>query len=575
MGLFDGGWFKQDGVLGEKSIFDFFDEVPEEKLASKRKSFLTPDNPASANEMNYVGIQFEEFFTAKWQRLAKYREMSYFPEVSDAIDHICDDAIVVGDDGNIVDLEIKVDEVPEHVADVMNEAWDDMIINMLNFNERGWDYFRKWLIDIELFARLIYEDDEQGNHIDVVGVKFYPAYNVLPQYNDDGEVVEYMVGNVDVNQDKTNPGYFIEGSTEAVQPEDMIYINYGDWGSNVNDVKGFLESSIRPYNMLKNLEDSLIVYRLIRAPLRRVWNVDVGKMPKRKADQYLKEMMESYRSKIKYDSSTGAMDSAKNFQSMQEDIWFAKKAEGNGTEVNNIGGDMNLGDIDDVKLVMDKLYKSLKMPSSRYTDTNTGTYSSGKSGEVLQEEIKFARFIDRHRNKFLPFLRNLYLRILEVRDVDELYISKDLFRIEFNKMNLFEQYKEAEILEMQFGLLSHVEGQIYDPVDNPKGLFAKELVMKDIFMMSDEQYAKNEELKRKQKAQDDLGDDAEVSDESDDLDISAEFENDSGGGGLGGMRGGAPTSDMNTEPDSSDGDADVSDAGPETIDAGDVEGFIA
>ena len=446
--------------------------------------------------MSSINIQFEQYFTNKAQRISKYREMSFYPEVSDALDIIADDAIIENSDGDIVELKLK-EELPEHIEDEVHKHWDYLLNEVFNFNEVGWDLFRKWVVDGEMYIELIM--DNEGS--DLIGIKVLPAHSMAPIY-ESGKVVGYVQTTKSI--DVVTPQQTIAAETEEniiFDKDQIVYVNYGYTGRNRYDIRGFLEPSVRVYNQLKNLEDAVVIYRIVRAPERRVWNVAVGRMPKTKAEEYIRGMMQRYRKRIKYDSSTGAMDSAQNVQAMTEDFWFAKNAEGEGTTVDTLGGGTNLGEMDDVFYFQKKLYKTLKLPKSRWGGVDdTNMYSGGKSGEITQEEIKFARFIERLQKKFKYILFDSYLTLLRVRGVDDRYIARGLYNINFTQSNLFKQYKELELLESRFALLGSIESYIYKPGENDNGYFAREFVLRRWFMMSDDEYSHNTKLLTEEKA---------------------------------------------------------------------------
>ncbi|HON83947.1 MAG TPA: portal protein, partial [Caldisericia bacterium] len=184
-----------------------------------------------------------------------------------------------------------------------------------------------------------------------------------------------------------------------------------------------------------------------RAPERRVWNIAVGRMPKGKAEEYIKGMIQRYKKRIIYDPETGAMNSTQNIQALTEDFWFAKNESGEGTTVETIGGGMNLGELEDVNYFLKKLYKILKLPRSRWDDSAGVNYSSGKSGDILREELKFTRFVERLQKRFSYIIMSSFMTLLKIKGIDEKYIDEGMFNIKFNSSNLFKEYKEMEINE--------------------------------------------------------------------------------------------------------------------------------
>lgn len=466
----------------------------EELLMGRVANYEALSQPGSS--LTYIGIQFEQYFANKTGRIGKYREMSLCPEISDALDTICDEAIVQDTDGNIVTLEVE-QEMPNHVEEEVREIWDYLVDEVFAFSDRGWDFFRKWIIEAELYVELILNDE--GN--DIIGIKVLPNHTMLPVY-EENKIVAYM------QQAHPRAVENLAADTQYKQPASIMfdkdqvsYINYGLYGTNQLDVRGFLDPAIRTFNQLRSLEDAVVVYRLVRAPERRVWNIAVGRMPKGKAEEYIKGLIQRYKKRIVYDPETGAMNAALNVQSLTEDFWFARNEEGEGTTVETIGGGMNLGEIDDVNYFLKKLYKTLKLPSSRWSDVGEGsTYSSGKSGEITREEIKFARFIERLQTRFKWLLLDSFITLLRLRGIDERYIDEAYYNVRFTESNLFKEYKELELTESRFAALTTMSEFIYDPEQNANGFFSREFALRQYFLMTDEEWILNNKLLEGEKA---------------------------------------------------------------------------
>ena len=448
-------------------------------------------SPGSA--VTYIGISFEQYFANKHGRIQKYKEMSIYPEVSDGLDAVCDEAIVENTSSDVVNLDI-LEEMPQHVEEEVRKIWDYLVADVFAFNERSWDLFRKWLIESEIYVELIL--NEEGNNI--IGIKVLPAHTMMPIY-EENKVRGYMqtkIGNPQAQDVRMQQ----QGSV-VFDKDQIAYVNFGLYGANMLDIRGYLESAIRVYNQLKNMEDALVVYRLVRAPERRVWNIAIGRMPKGKAEEYLKGLIQRYRKKTIYNADTGEIDSTANIQSLTEDFWFTRNENGEGTTVETIGGGMQLGELNDINYFLQKLYKTLKLPKSRWEDSSSSMYSTGKSGEVLREEIKFSRFVERLQNRFKYILINPFITLLRLKGIDERYINEDFFNVKFTKSNLFKEYKELELVESRMAILGNISQFMYDKNTNPQGLFSKEFAMRKFFMMNDEDWEENESLKKKEELQ--------------------------------------------------------------------------
>tara|TARA_Y100000310_G_C20704329_1_gene833657 strand:- start:24591 stop:26432 length:1842 start_codon:yes stop_codon:yes gene_type:complete len=448
------------------------------------------------NGITSINIQFDQYFANKAQRVSTYREMAKFPEISDAIDIICDDAICETSKGDYVQLDIK-EELPSHIDEELRKIWKYLLDDVFSFSETAWDFFRKWLIDGELYVELILNNE--GDNI--IGIKGLPPHTMIPVYLD-STIVEFIQTVKPVNID-AGQGYGAppaEDENVVFDKDQVVYTNYGDTGRNRYDNRGFLEASIRTYNQLRNLEDAVVIYRLVRAPERRLWNINVGRMNKTRAEEYLRGIMQRYRKKFKYDTQTGAMDSAQNVQAMTEDFWFPKNADGEGTTVDVLGAGQNLGEMDDVEYFLKKLYKTLKLPSSRWGDVDgSNIYSTGKSGEITREEIKFSRFIERLQKNFKYLLLDPFITLLRLRNIDRRYIDYSLYNVIFTETNVFKEYKELELLESRFALLGSIDAYIYKPEENENGYFSKDFVLREWFKMTDVEYQMNKELLEKEK----------------------------------------------------------------------------
>jgi len=441
-------------------------------------------------------LDFAPLFENKRARILKYREMSLYPEIMDALESIINDSIVDNnDDGEILTLDIKT-ELPSGIKKRINSAFSYFINDVLNFPEKGEEYFKRWLIEGELYGELITND--AGDNI--IGIKILPSFTMAPVYKN-GLLAGYVqIANSPI---RTYKQANLKNQT-PFEPNQIAYSNYGSIGENELDIRGFLESAVKVYNMLKSLEDSIVIYRLVRAPERRIWNIYTGRMPKGKSEEYIKGVMKRYRTKNLYDPATGNIDSAQNIQTMSHDIWFGTDDSGHGTTVTTIGGAMNLGEITDLDWFKEKLYKALRLPTSRWvTDQAQGPYSSGKMGEITKEEIKFARFIEKLQRRFKYFILNPFFTLLRMRGIPEEYLDRKFYDIKFCKSNLFKEFKEIEIREARLGVLSSVAGYIAsrDNINQSEGLFSKEFVLKRYFKMTDDEFNLNKTLIDKELAE--------------------------------------------------------------------------
>lgn len=441
-------------------------------------------NFASAG-VSFTSVDFDQLFKDKKDRIVKYREMAQSSEVSESIENICDEAVTEDDEGRIINLNID-DEVPKNVQKKQQVIWEYITQDLFKLPEKGWELFEKWLIEGELYIELIINKDRDN----IIGYKVLPAWTMYPVY-DGTRIVGFKQTVKRVNANG------IEEKTEKnFNTNQIVYIKYNRYGKNNLDTRGYLDKAIKPFNQLRALEDSLIVYRIVRAPERKVWNIDVGRMPKGKAEEYIKNLIHKYKKNTLYDPNTGKVDITANIQSLQEDYWFARTSDGEGTSVETIGGGMQLGELTDVEYFREKLYAALRLPRTRWDKDLQSTYSAGRIGEVSREEVKFARFVYRLQNMFKYIVIQPFLTMLKMRDIDEKWINPKFYSAEMNRSNLVAEYKRIEVLEAKFGVLSTASSYIIGPenMNQPEALFAKEFVLRKYFNMSDEDYEENKNM---------------------------------------------------------------------------------
>jgi len=453
-----------------------------------------------SSDMHSNFIDFEPLLICKRDRIGKYREMALYAECNDAIDVITNDAIIEGTNGDILSLKINKmkisgNKIPENVETRMRSAFEYLITDILKFNEKGEDYFRKWLVEAELYLEIV--SDQAGKNI--VGVRTLPAWTMVPIYVEGKISHYYQILTSDITLQNILSKNFKDGiDARRFEKNQIVYINYGSYGDSLLDVRGYLEASSRTYNQLRNLEDAIIVYRLVRAPERRVWNIYTGRLTKGKAEEYIKDLIRRYKKKNIYDPATGMIDSQQNVQAITQDFWFSKDESGNGTTVDTIGGGMNLGEIDDLTYFLQKFYKTLKLPSSRWMNPGENNFNAGHGGEITREEIKFSRFIQNLRKRFKYLVLIPFTQLCRMRGIDEMYIKRGVIDIEFNESNLWKEFKDLEILEARFGMFSNADSYIFS-VENPGGYFSREYALRNFFRMSDEEYEKNKKLLEQEK----------------------------------------------------------------------------
>lgn len=493
-------------------------------------------------------IDFNQIFQNKRGRVAKYREMSYYPEISEALDIVSDEAIVQDPHGEIVHLNIKK-EMPERVKKKLNAEFDHVTDNVLKVTDNLHGLFKKWLTEGELYVEWILNKGKNQ----IIGYKILPAFTTFPVYSDNGSIKGFIqtVVNDQGNQGVVGASSVVPtgSTTEKLITFESNQVSYTHWdavGKNMLDIRGYLEATIRTYNQLKSLEDSLVVYRLVRAPERRVWNIEVGRLPNAKAQEFIKTIIHKYKRNHTYKTADGSVDSERNVQSLAEDFWFAKR-EGQGTNVETLASGMNLGELDDVKYFLSKMYKTLKLPKTRWSpEVQPSNYTTGR--DIDREELKFSLFVTRAQNMFKKLIKDGFMEQIKFKYKKDPKMKKWLkpayFDIKFTQANFFKEIKELELMETRLGILGTAISYVTN-TDEPNNPLSMEFVLRRYFQMTDEEYNENEKLKKKERdlnreVQDEYGDSGdeeggeETGGEEEPEDDNAENGNPNGlGGGLG------------------------------------------
>jgi hypothetical protein len=347
--------------------------------------------------------------------------MAMQPELEAAVDDIINESIVHDITGKSVTIILDDLEQPDNIKDMIREEFE-LILRKLNFSNEGHDIFRRWYIDGRLYFQVLIDEKQPKLGIqELVYVdprKIKKVRNVVKK-KDPRTNVEVVTGTQEFyvyNDKATTLGQtFITSPTDSgikIATDSIVNVNSGLMDPKKQMVLSYLHKAIKPLNQLRMVEDAVVIYRLSRAPERRVFYIDVGNMPKIKAEQYLRDMMTKFRNKIVYDSSTGEVKDDRKFMSMMEDFWIPRRGEGKSTEITTLPSGQNLGELSDVRYFEQKLFKSLNVPISRLEST-TG-FSLGRTSEITRDELKFMKFIERLRAKFSILFDDLMERQLSL-----------------------------------------------------------------------------------------------------------------------------------------------------------------
>ena len=440
------------------------DEPAQEQV----RSFVPPND--DDNAVNIVGggvygtyVDLEGTIKSDSELIRKYREMSLQAECDTAIDDIVNEAIVYQPDEYPVQIVLDKLQQPESIKKKIRDEFGH-VLKLLDFGNQGYDVFRRWYVDGRLYYHLIIDEKQpraglkEVRYIDprkIRKVREVPKTRSVPGQTElYVKPVEYYVYSEKGFAKDANQGL-------KIAPDSICYVHSGITDKDGKVIISNLHKAIRPLNQLRMLEDATVIYRISRAPERRIFYIDVGNLPKIKAEQYLREIMQKYKNKLVYDATTGEIRDDRRFQTMLEDFWLPRREGGRGTEITTLQGGQNLGEIEDVLYFQKKLYKSLGVPISRLESDNG--FSLGRASEITRDELKFAKFIARLRNRFT----HLFDRMLETQLVlkgictkAEWQQIKEEIYFDFITDAHFAELKDAEILKERLTLLSDIDQHV-------------------------------------------------------------------------------------------------------------------
>lgn len=453
------------------------------------KSFVAPNlddgsTVIDGGGINAFSVNFDTAFTTQQELIAKYRAVARQPEAETAIDDIVNEAIVLDPYKDPVTIYLdKLDtiDVPENIKDMVAKEFQ-IISKKLEFNQFGPDIFRRWYEDGAIHYHIIFDNDnikkgiKELRYIDSTNIK--KIKEIIKEKDSDGiEVVtgvdEYWL----YSKESKGITQTLKVALEAVATADS-----GLYDSEKEVTLSYLHKAMKPINQLRMLEDSMVIYRITRAPERRVFYIDVGNLPKTKAEQYLRNIMNKFKNKMVYDATTGTVADNKDTMSMMEDFWLPRKEGGRGTEVETLPGGTNLGDMDDVAYFQRKCYQALHVPSSRM-DTES-TWSFSRAGEITRDEIKFTKYVTKLRKRFSNLLYSLLRTQLLAKgiiDKGEWNIYKENINFIFEDDGYFTELKKLEMLTSRIDMLDTItSGEMIGRY------YSVEWVRKNVLMQTEE-----------------------------------------------------------------------------------------
>ena len=447
------------------------------KEASKAKSFVAPSDEEGtldiAGGAGFFGqyLSYDKAARNDYDLIRKYRQTSENPECDQAIEDIINEAITA--DETEISVAVNLDWVPlsMSIKKKMDQEFKE-ILTLLQWKKQAHNIFRRWYIDGRIYYHKLIDEKQTRKgitEIRYIDPKFIKKIREVQKDKgkNGAEIIKDVREWYIYNEAGVYPTLPAIGGTQSQQqglrisPDAIAYVTSGLYNPTTNQVYSLLQKAIKPTNQLRMIEDAVVIYRIARAPERRIFYIDVGNLPKPKAEAYMKDVMSRYRNKIVYDSSTGEVMDDRNQMSMLEDFWLPRREGGRGTDVSTLAGGANLGELEDIKYFQKKLYKSLNIPISRLE--SEGGFNLGKSTEITRDEIKFAKFIQRLRKKFSELFQDLLKTqlilkgIITAEDWDHI---KEFIIYDFQNDNHFQELKEMEILQERLALLQVVNDYV-------------------------------------------------------------------------------------------------------------------
>ena len=411
----------------------------------------------------------------------RYRDISQQPECDSAIEDIVNEGIVANEKDAAVAIELDRLMMPEKIKTRIREEFDT-VLQLLDFDTKGHDIFRRWYVDGRIFYHKVIDKNNPKKGIQELRYIDPKKIKKVKQVKKDlkkGSQIE-LIKNVQEYYMYNDKG-LASGTSQGIKiaPDSITYVPSGLIDQNKGHVLSYLHKAIKPVNQLRMIEDSLVIYRVSRAPERRIFYIDVGNLPKIKAEQYLKDVMNRYRNKLTYDASTGEIKDDRNHMSMLEDFWLPRREGGRGTEISTLAGGSNLGEIDDITYFKQKLFRSLNVPISRL-EAESG-FSLGRSTEITRDELKFTKFVQRLRKKFTPVFTDILKTQLILKGVITLEDWKKIsqhIQYDFLQDGHFAELKAAELMRDRIDMLGSIESYIGT-------FYSKNWVQKNVLNLTD------------------------------------------------------------------------------------------
>ena len=459
-----------------------------EPLSPGAVSPIPPNNEDGVDHYMSSGffgqyVDLEGVYRTEFELIKRYREMALHPETDSAIEDIVNEAIVSDSNDSPVEIELSNLNASDGIKNKIRKEFK-YILDLLDFDKKAHEIYRNWYVDGRLYYHKIidlknpHEGIQELRYIDAMKMRYIRKQkkkkedrlsqaqrltnaNSNPMDYEFPEIEEYFMYNPKSVYPTGNPQ--MTGASQGIKiaKDAITYCSSGLVDRTKGHTLSYLHKSIKALNQLRMIEDSLVIYRLSRAPERRIFYIDVGNLPKVKAEQYLRDVMMRYRNKLVYDASTGEIRDDKKFMSMLEDFWLPRREGGRGTEITTLPGGQNLGEITDIEYFKKKLYRALNVPPSRMD--GEGGFNLGRSSEILRDELKFTKFVARLRKRFSYMFNDMLKTQLILKNIctpEDWEIMSEHIQYDFLYDNHFSELKEAELMNERLTLLQTAEPYI-------------------------------------------------------------------------------------------------------------------
>ena len=462
----------------------------------EQPSFALPtesldDGAVTITQNAYYGtyVDLEGAVRNELELITRYREMANHPELEMAIDDIVNEAITHDVTGRTVDIILNKLKQPETIKKRIVEEFEN-VLKMLNFGNLSDDLFKRWYIDGRIYYHVVIDESNPKNgiqelrYIDPRKIRKVREVKKMRDPKSGAQIIQSIAEYYVYNDRAPSAQSFTSevNSGLRIATESVINVNSGMMDAKNTFVISYLHKAIKPLNQLRMIEDAVVIYRISRAPERRIFYIDVGNLPKGKAEQYLRDVMLKYRNKMVYDAQTGELRDDRKHMSMLEDFWLPRREGGKGTEITTLPAGQNLGELEDVKYFRQKLLNALNVPISRLEPQQGGMIGIGRTTEVTRDEVKFTKFIIRLRNKFSQIFDHalrIQLVLKGICTTEEWDRFKEDIYYDYKKDNNFTELRDAELLRERLGLL-----QVVDPYIGR--YYSAEWVRRKILQLSDE-----------------------------------------------------------------------------------------